>query len=140
MSRFKSLAHAIWHCNYHIVWVPKFRFRILVGEIKVEIEQFIRLYSERSYCLIKELNVRTDHVHLLVMIPPKVSVSTFLGTIKGKSAIRIFTKFPNLKKNVYWGNHFWARGYCVDTIGLDEEMIRKYIQYQEEKEKRNKNW
>ncbi len=73
---------------------------------------------------------------MLVMIPPKVSISQLMGTIKGRTAIRIFKQFPFLKKKPYWGNHFWAHGYCVDTVGIDEEMIRKYIKYQEEKEKR----
>jgi putative transposase len=77
-----------------------------------------------------------DHVHVLVSIPPKVSVSNFVGTIKGRTAIRVFNKFRKLKHKPYWGNHFWARGYCVDTIGLNEEMIRKYIEYQERKEKK----
>jgi putative transposase len=77
-----------------------------------------------------------DHVHVLVSIPPKVSVSNFVGTIKGRTAIRVFNKFRKLKHKPYWGNHFWARGYCVDTISLNEEMIRKYIEYQERKEKK----
>ena len=135
MSRFKSLSHAIWHCHYHIVWVPKYRFRILVGEIKEEVEKTIRLISDKKGCEIVELNIQEDHVHLLIMIPPKVSISTYVGIAKGKSAIRVFSKFPNLKTKPYWGNHFWARGYCVDTIGLDLEKIKKYIKYQEKKDK-----
>jgi putative transposase len=81
-----------------------------------------------------ELSVQLDHVHLLVMVPPKVSVSGFVGTVKGRTAIRIFNKFRKLKDKPYWGNQFWTRGYCVDTVGLDSEMIRKYVKYQEEKE------
>ena len=135
MSRFKSLAHAIWHCHYHIVWVPKYRFRILKGEVKKEVEKVVRVVSEQSGCFIEELNVQEDHVHILVMIPPKLSISKYVGTVKGKSAIRVFTKFSNLKSKPYWGNHFWARGYCVDTVGLDLEKIRKYVKYQEKKER-----
>ena len=82
-----------------------------------------------------ELNVQPDHVHLLVMNPPKVSLSELMGTLKGRTAIRVFKKFPYLKERPYWGNHFWAQGYCVDTVGLDSDMIRKYVQYQERKEK-----
>ena len=82
------------------------------------------------------MNVQIDHVHLLVMIPPKVSISNYVGQLKGKLAIRILNKFKNLKQKPYWGNHFWARGYCVDTVGLDGEMIRKYVKHQEAKEKR----
>jgi putative transposase len=139
MSRFKSLAHSIWYCHYHIVWVPKYRFRILNGEIKAEVEQSIRLESERLGCIIEELNLQEDHVHILAMVPPKVSISNYVGTIKGKSAIRVFRKCPNLKTKPYWGNHFWARGYCVDTVGLDLEKVRKYVKYQEDKEKRMEN-
>lgn len=82
-----------------------------------------------------ELNVRPDHVHLLVMVPPKVSISDLMGILKGRTAIRIFNQFPYLKKKPYWGNHFWAKGYCVDTVGLDSEMVQKYVKFQEKKER-----
>ena len=82
-----------------------------------------------------ELNIQIDHVHLLVMVPPKVSISKYVGTLKGRTAIRVFNKFRNLKHKPYWGNHFWTKGYCVDTVGLDEEKIRRYVKYQEDKEK-----
>ncbi len=131
MSRFRKLSQTIWHCNYHIVWVPKFRFRILKGEIKTEVEECIKMFSDYQKCEIQELNVQLDHVHLLVMIPPKVSISNYVGTVKGRTAIRVLNKFRELKQKPYWGNHFWARGYCVDTVGLNEEMIRKYIKHQE---------
>ena len=139
MSRYQSLSHAIWYCNYHIVWVPKYRYRILKREVKLEVEQVIRLVSGRLGCKIVELNIQDDHVHLIVMIPPKVSISHYVGKTKGNSAIRIFSKFPRLKDRPYWGNHFWARGYCVDTIGLDLEKIQKYVKYQEKKEKQLEN-
>ena len=135
MSRFQSLAHSIWYCQYHIVWVPKYRYRVLNGAIKREIDSIVRLESEKMGCTITELNIQEDHVHLLVMIPPKVSISRYVGIVKGKSAIRVFAKFQHLKVKLYWGNHFWARGYCVDTVGLDLEKIRKYVKYQEVKEK-----
>lgn len=82
-----------------------------------------------------ELNVQIDHVHMLVKVPPKISISYFMGIIKGRTAIRVFNKFKRLKNKPYWGNRFWARGYCVDTVGLDADMIRKYVKYQEQKEK-----
>jgi putative transposase len=82
-----------------------------------------------------ELNIQSDHVHLLARIPPKISVSDVMGIVKGRTAIRIFKQFPDLKVKPYWGNHFWADGYCVDTVGLDAEMIRKYVQYQERQAK-----
>jgi len=134
MSRFQKLSKTIWHCKYHIIWVPKYRLRILDGKVAVETENCIRAFSDQLKCKIVELNIQKDHVHLMVMIPPKVSISNFVGTIKGRTAIRIFKKFAYLKTKPYWGNHFWAEGYCVDTIGLNEEMIRKYIKYQESKE------
>ena len=135
MSRFRNLSHTIWHCQYHIVWVPKYRFRILSGDVSFEVNRCIRAFSEQKRCEIVELNIQVDHVHLLVMIPPKLSVSDYVGIIKGRTAIRIFKKFQHLKRKPYWGNHFWSKGYCVDTVGLDEEKIRKYVKYQENKER-----
>ena len=121
MSRFRKLSHSIWHCQYHIVFVPKYRFRILTGPVAGEVSRCIRAFSERNGGEIVELNVQVDHVHLLVYVPPKISISAFVGVIKGRTAIRVFNKFKQLKHKPYWGNHFWARGYCVDTIGLNEE-------------------
>jgi len=136
MSRFNRLSHAIWYCHYHIVWVPKYRYRILRGSIKSEIENSIQTWTDRLGGKIEELNVQEDHVHVLVMVPPKISISKYVGTIKGRSAITVFSKFPKLRQKPYWGNHFWARGYCVDTVGLNLENIRLYVRYQENKEKR----
>ena len=141
MSRFERLAHVIWHCQYHLVWVPKYRHRILKGEVQAEVERCIRLFCDQKKVQIIELNIRPDHVHLLAKIPPKVSVSDMLGILKGRTAIRIFKQFPKLKRKPYWGNwgnHFWAKGYCVDTVGLNAEMIRKYVKYQERQEKQAK--
>lgn len=137
MSRFKKISHSIWHCAYHIVWTPKYRYRILKGEIKKEVDHCIRSFSKQKGCIVAELNVQVDHVHLMIMIPPKISVSDMMGILKGRTAIRIFGKFKHLKQQTYWGNHFWSKGYCVDTVGLNEEMIRKYIKYQEDKDKRD---
>ncbi|ORJ62519.1 transposase [Geothermobacter hydrogeniphilus] len=100
MSRFRKLTHAIWHCQYHIVWVPKYRFRILEDELAQEVRACIRIFSGQS-----------------------------------RSARRILKKHPKLRKKRYWGNHFWAPGYCVDTVGLDAEMVRRYVRYQEQREK-----
>ena len=136
MSRFQKLSQTLWCCQYHIVWVPKYRFRILNGDVAREVANCIRAFSEQKRCKIVELNVQIDHVHLLVKVPPKISISDFMGIIKGRTAIRVFNKFKHLKRKPYWGNKFWARGYCVDTVGLDSEMIRKYVKYQEQKEKR----
>ena len=137
MSRFRRLAQTIWYCQYHIVWVPKYRFRILTGQVAEEVETCIKAFSEQQGCEVIELNVQMDHVHLLALVPPKVSISGYVGTLKGRTAIRIFNRFRKLKQKPYWGNHFWARGYCVDTVGLDSQMIRKYIKYQETKERQS---
>ena len=137
MSRFRKLSHTIWHCQYHIVWVPKYRFRMLSGKVGEEVERCIQAFCEQQAAEVVELNIQVDHVHLLVLVPPKVSISEFVGTIKGRTAIRVFNKFRHLKHKPYWGNHFWARGYYLDTVGLDAEKIQKYVKYQQEKEERN---
>ena len=133
MSRFKKLSHVLWHCQYHIVWVPKYRYRVLTGKIGIEVDHTIRQQVDRLECQLVELNIQKDHVHLLIKVPPKVSISKLMGTLKGKTAIRVFQSFSELKEKPYWGNHFWAKGYCVDTVGLDSDMIKKYVKYQEAK-------
>ncbi len=135
MSRFSKLSHVLWHCQYHIVWVPKYRYRVLEGKVGYEAMKTIRVFTERLGCQIEELNVQPDHVHLLVKVPPKVSISKLMGTVKGRTAIQIFRQFSYLKVKPYWGNHFWAKGYCVDTVGVDSEMIRQYVKYQEKMER-----
>jgi len=131
MSRFRKLTHAIWHCQYHMVWVPKYRYRVLEGEIGLEVRTCLNVFCEQSGCEVVEMNVQKEHVHLIAMVPPKLSISDLMGRLKGRSAIRVLKRFAYLRQKRYWGNHFWAPGYCVDTVGLDEEMIRKYVQYQE---------
>ena len=108
MSRFKRLSHVIWCCKYHIVWVPKYRFRILKGPVVEKFYKTIHVYCGRIDCEVIELNIQEDHVHLLVSMPPKESVSKLLGTVKGKTAIQIFRQFPYLKQKSYWGNHFFC--------------------------------
>jgi len=135
MSRFRKLSQTIWHCQYHITWTPKYRYRILTGEIGKDVENCIRAFSEQSSCEVIELNVQVDHVHLIAMVPPKISISDYLGIIKGRTAIRILNKYKKLRHKPYWGNQFWSRGYCVDTVGLDSEKIRRYVKYQEARER-----
>ena len=135
MRRFRKLSQTLWHCQYHLIFVPKYRYKILEGKIALKVENCIRAFSEQKDVEIIELNVQIDHVHILAMIPPKLSISDYVGIIKGRTAIRIFNEFKKLKEQKYWGNHFWTRGYCVDTVGLDEEMIRKYVKYQDDKDK-----
>ena len=136
MSKYKKLSHVVYKCDYHIVWVPKYRFRILTGAIKADVESDIGMLCEWKRCEVEELSVQPDHIHLLVSIPPKVSVSELVGTLKGKLAIKLFKSYPRLKQKPYWGNHFWARGYFVSTVGIDEEKIRRYVRYQEDEEKK----
>jgi len=116
-----------------VVFVPKYRYRVLSGSIGGFIRENILKEVERAECIVVELNVQPDHCHLLVKVPPKVSFSKLMGKIKGRSAIRVFQKYPILRVKPYWGNHFWAPGYCVDTVGINSEMIRKYVKYQEHK-------
>ena len=139
MSRFKKLSHVIYECKYDLVWCPKYRYRVLSGPVKEEVEDTLRSLCEWKKVEILEMNVQADHVHMVVEIPPKLSISQVMGILKGKSAIKIFKSFSGLKKKPYWGNHFWARGYCVSTVGMDEEKIRKYVKWQENREKREES-
>ncbi len=136
MSRFRKLSHTIWHCQYHLVWVPKYRYRVMVGSVGDEVKDCVRTYCSQYESEVVELNVQRDHVHLLAMVPPKVSISNLMGRIKGRTAIRLLNRFPDIRQKRYWGNHFWADGYCVDTVGVNAEMIQKYVKYQEDKERK----
>ena len=135
MSRFKKTSHALWHLKYHLIWTTKYRFRILKGPVKAEVDRCLRQFCDRLKIEVIELNVQEDHVHLLASIPPKLVISDVMGHLKGRTAIRVFKTFPYLKKKPYWCNHFWTRGYCADTIGVNEEQIRKYVKYQEKNER-----
>ena len=139
MSRFGKLIHTIYECKYHIVICPKYRYRVLKDEIAEYVrQQYYRLADQKDQVEILEMNVQTDHVHMILSIPPKYSVSSIMGFLKGKTSINLFHRYEKLGKR-YWGRHFWSRGYCESTVGLDEEMIRKYVKYQEEKEKEIEN-
>jgi len=137
MVKYKKLTHTVYHCNYHIVFVPKYRFRVLDGKIQEFVETKLRQISEWYQVEIEELSVQKDHVHMLVSIPPKLSISNYVGILKGKTAIKLFEKKRYLREKPYWGNHFWARGYFVTTVGIDENIIRRYINHQESEEKKN---
>ena len=139
MSKYKKLSHVVYKCDYHIVWVPKYRYRVLKGEIKDLVLKDIEVLSERLGCEPIEVNVQEDHIHLLISVPPKVSISKLMGTLKGKLAIKLFKSYPIFKKKLYWGNHFWARGYFVSTVGIDEDKIIRYVKYQEKEERRIEN-
>ena len=135
MSKYKKLSHVIYKCDYHIVWVPKYRFRILTGQVKALIEEDIRMLCEWKKSEVQELSVQIDHIHLVVSVPPRVSISELMGILKGKLAIKLFKSYPRMKQKPYWGNHFWARGYFVSTVGIDEDVIKRYVKHQEKEEK-----
>jgi putative transposase len=135
MAKYRKLSHVVYHCNYHIVFVPKYRFRILDGAVKQLVEHDVHVLCSWKEVEVLELSVQRDHVHLVCSIPPKLSVSEFMGLIKGKLAIKLFKSYPGLRKKPYWGNHFWARGYFVSTIGIDEDQVRRYVKYQEDRER-----
>ena len=134
MKDFKKLAHAVWKCKYHLVWCPKYRFRILKGDIGKSVREILKQLCKWKDIEILAGNVQADHIHLVLTIPPKHSVSDLVGFLKGKSATKVFDMHPELKRR-YWGRHFWAKGYCVSTVGLDEEEIKKYVKSQLNKDK-----
>lgn len=129
----QSLAHTKWLCKYHIVFTPKFRRKIIYGQYRDSIGEILRRLCSYKGVEIIEGHLMPDHVHILVSIPPKISVSAFLGYLKGKSALMIFEKHSNLKYK-YGNRHFWAEGYYVSTVGLNEATIKKYIQEQEKQD------
>ena len=135
MAKWKKQSHVVYQCGYHIVWCPKYRYRVLRGPVARSVERTIRLLCEWKGAEVLELKVMEDHVHVVVSIPPRLSVSELLGILKGKTAIKLFKSYPGLKQRPYWGNRFWSRGYCVSTVGMDEEKIRRYVKYQEDKER-----
>ena len=124
-----SLAHTKWECKYHLVFAPKYRRRIIYGELRQEIGQILRDLCSRKGVEIIEAEACPDHIHMLVSIPPKMSVSSFMGYLKGKSTLMIFDRHANLKYR-YGNRHFWCRGYYVDTVGRNEKAIREYVKNQ----------
>lgn len=133
MSDYRSSSHVYWRYKYHIVWTPKFRFKILKGAIGKELYRTIYILCNIKDCEVLELKVQVDHVHLVVIIPPKLSIATPMGHLKGRSAIKLFNKCPHLRKKL-WGNRFWCRGYFADTIGINEQIIRRYVKHQDKTE------
>ena len=129
MSKFK-LAHVVWDCKYHIVLVPKYRYKVFNRELREAVRDELKKLCMWMRIEILEGHVNKDHVHMCLAIPPKHAVSEVIGTLKGKTAIRMFNKFPDLRKR-YWGSHFWSRGYYANTVGKNEEMIRQYIKNQD---------
>lgn len=125
----KSLAHTTWNCKYHIVFAPKYRRQIIYGQIKADVGRILRQLCERKDVEIIEATTCPDHIHMLVSIPPKLSVSAFMGYLKGKSSLMIFDRHANLKYK-YGNRQFWCRGYYVDTVGRNKKKIQEYIKNQ----------
>ena len=135
-SNTNSLAHTTWDCKYHLVFAPKFRRQIIYRELRADIGKILRELCERKGIEIVEAECCPDHIHMLVRIPPKYSVSEIMGYLKGKSSLIIFDRHANLKYK-YGNRHFWCRGYYVDTVGKNAKKIQEYIQKQLEEDKLN---
>ena len=134
-----TLSHTVWECKYHVVWVPKRRRRVIYGKLRQEIVGILKRLCEYKKIEILEGKACLDHIHLCLSIPPKYSVAGMMGYLKGKSSMIIFEQFSKLKKN-FKGHHFWARGYYVNTVGLDEGKIKKYIRDQDKNESIEDRW
>ena len=133
-KRFRRLSHTIYECKYHLVFCPKYRRPILKDEIREYVRgEISNLLRQKEGVEIIEMNVQSDHIHLVVWIPPKYAVSAVMGYLKGKLAIRLLQRYERLGKQ-FWGRHVWGRGYCVSTIGIDEQRIGEYVQWQEKRE------
>jgi len=133
IQKYKKQSHSTYDCRYHVVFVTKYRFRIISHEIEVALKWIIKEICDWKEIEILSGAVKEEHVHLYLQIPPKHSVSNAMKWIKGKSAERLFKKFPQLQKQ-YWGQHLWARGYFVTTVGITDSAIRQYIQKQRQQE------
>ena len=135
MSTVKSLSHSKWECKYHIIWIPKYRRKSIYKELRPYLGSMFKELASRKECEIEEGHLMSDHVHILISIPPKYSVAQIVGFIKGKSAISIARTYYGRRKN-FTGQSFWARGYYVTTVGRDEEVVRNYIKHQETEDHR----
>jgi putative transposase len=135
MNDYESLSHTRWECKYHIVFVPKYRRKLLYGQLRKDLGDVLRELATQRESRIEEGHLMVDHVHMLMSIPPKYSVAQVVGYIKGKSAIQIARRYMGKLRN-FVGENFWARGYFVSTVGLDEGKIREYIRTQEKEDQR----
>ena len=135
MKRVASLNHSVWDCKYHVVFIPKCRRKKLYGPLRRDLGDVFRQLAARKESRIEEGHLMPDHVHMLIAIPPKYAVAQVIGFIKGKSAIHIARTYTERKRN-FVGQHFWARGYFVSTVGRDERTIREYIKHQEAEDRR----
>lgn len=127
MGRYEQASHVFWRCQYHIILTLEYRFRVLKKKLGKYVFRCIHVYCEQLSCIVMELNVQIDHVHLVVKVPSKLSISKLMVHLKGKIALKLFSENPYLRKNKMWGNHFWQRGYFVDSEGVNEKVIRRYV-------------
>ena len=135
MDIYETLKHTKWECQYHIVFIPKCRKKVLYGQIRRELGKVIRELAEQKECRVEEGHLMVDHVHMMISIPPKYSVAQVMGYIKGKTAIHIARVYAGRRRS-FVGQQFWARGYWVSTVGRDEAAVRRYIQEQEREDQR----
>jgi len=135
VNTYESLKHTTWECKYHVVFIPKCRRKALYAQLRRDLGPVFRDLAERKECKVEEGHLMPDHVHMLLSVPPKYSVSSVMGFIKGKSAIHIARVYAGRRRN-FVGQHFWARGYWVSTVGKNEAAVRRYIQEQETEDKR----
>ena len=135
MDEAGSLSHTKWECKYHVIFIPKMRRKVLYGQLRKQLTGVFRELAQQRESEIEEGHLMPDHVHMMISIPPKYSVSQVVGYIKGKSAIHIARVYGERRRN-FVGQHFWARGYFVSTVGRDEEVVREYIRHQEAEEHR----
>jgi len=135
MDDYESLSHTRWECKYHVIFIPKYRRKVLYGQLRKYLGEVLRRLAEQKQSRIEEGHLMSDHVHMMIAIPPKYAVSQVVGYIKGKSAIHIARTYGERKRN-FVGQHFWARGYFVSTVGRDEAVIRYYIRHQEAEDRR----
>jgi putative transposase len=134
MKDWKSQAHVKWDCKYHVVILPKYRKKVLYGKIRRRIGEILRDLSRQKGITVEEGNAVSDHIHMLLSVPPKYSIAMVIGYLKGKSAVRIHREILKAQGTLF-GRTFWARGYCVSTVGLDEHEIRQYVRDQEKLQK-----
>ena len=135
MDKYESLSHTKWECKYHVVFIPKCRRKVLYEQIRRDLGELFHQLAKQRESRIEEGHLMSDHVHMMIAIPPKYAVSQVIGYIKGKSAIHVARVYGERKRN-FMGQHFWARGYFVSTIGRDETVIRAYIRSQEQEDQR----
>ena len=135
MNDYQSLSHTKWECKYQVVFIPKSRRQALYGQLRTHLGEVFREVARQKESVIEEGHLRPDHVHMLIAIPPKYAVAQVVGYLKGKSAIHIARTYGGRQRN-FVGEHFWARGYFVSTVGQDEQKIRQYIPQQEAEDKR----